>query len=106
MAKFSGKIGYVFSQVETVPGVWENQEIEKNYRGDEVLNQQRWEKSENLHDNLTLDNSISVIADKYAYENYGYMKYIILNGKKWKIQSLSIKRPRIILQIGELYNGG
>ena len=41
---FLEKIGYVFSQVETVPGVWENQEIEKNYRGDEVLNQQRWEK--------------------------------------------------------------
>lgn len=105
MAKFSGKIGYV-SQVETAPGVWEDQSVEKNYRGDDVLNQQRWEKSENIHDDLTLDNSISFIADEYAYANLGYIKYIIINGQKWKITSLSIKRPRIILQIGGLYNGG
>ena len=105
MAKFHGMIGYAF-QSETSPGVWEDQIIEKNYRGDVILNQQRWQQSEKVNDDLNLDNSISVVADAYAYSNSGYMRYIVVNGKKWKITSLAINRPRIILQIGGLYNGG
>lgn len=105
MAKFNGMIGYAF-QSETSPGVWEDQITEKNYRGDFILNQQRWQQSEKVNDDLNLDNSISVVADAYAYSNSGYMRYIVMNGKKWKITSLAINRPRIVLQIGGLYNGG
>ncbi len=105
MAKYSGVIGYAIHS-ETAPGVWEDQIVEKSYRGDVVLNQQRWQQTEGVNDNLNLDNSISVIADPYAYSNFGFMKYIVMNGKKWKITSLAINRPRIVLQIGGLYNGG
>ena len=105
MAKFKGAIGYV-SQVETAPGVWEDLATEKNYRGDVILNQQRWQPSEGVNDNLNLDNSISIIADAFAYTNFGYIKYIIWHGHRWKIQSLAVARPRIVLQIGGLYNGG
>ena len=105
MAKFYGAIGYV-SQIETVPGVWEDQKTEKNCRGDAPLNQQRWQSSEKTNDDITLDNSISIIADEYAYANFGYIKYIVWQGQKWKVQSIAINRPRIVLQIGGLYNGG
>lgn len=105
MAKFKGAIGYV-SQVETAPGVWEDQATEKNYRGDVILNQERWQPTEGANDNLNLDNSISIIADNYAYANLGYIKYIVWHRQKWKVQSLAINRPRIVLQIGGLYNGG
>ena len=105
MAKFKGAIGYV-SQVETAPGVWEDQVTEKNYRGDVILSQERWQPTEGFNDNLNLDNSISIIADIYAYANFGYIKYIVWHGQKWKVQSLAINRPRIVLQIGGLYNGG
>ena len=105
MAKFYGVIGYVI-QEETAPGVWEDRTIEKNYRGDVVINQQRWQGSERIFDDFNLDNSISIIADDFAYSNFGYIKYIVWHGSKWKIQSLSINRPRLILQIGGVYNGG
>ena len=104
MAKFYGVIGYAI-QKETAPGVWKDQIVEKNYRGDVILNQQRWQQNEGVNDNLTLDNSISIVADAFAYENFGYIKYIVWNGHKWKIQSLSVNRPRIVLQIGGPYNG-
>jgi len=104
MAKFHGSIGYA-TQIESAPGVWEDQITEKNYRGDVVLDQRRWQPSDKLNDDLNLDNSISIIADAYAYQNFGNIKYIIWNGSAWKIQSLSINRPRIILQIGGVYNG-
>ncbi len=105
MAKFSGMIGYAV-QSETAPGVWENQIIEKSYRGDIILSQQRWQKTEGANNDLSLDNSISVIADLYAYANFGFIKYVILHEQKWSVNSLAINRPRIVLQIGGLYNGG
>lgn len=104
MAKFYGVIGYAI-QKETAPGVWEDEIIEKNYRGDVGLNQFRWQNGDKINDDLNIDNSISIIADEYAYNTYGYMKYIIWHGQKWKIQSLAINRPRIVIQIGGLYNG-
>lgn len=104
MAKFSGLIGYALL-METAPGVWTDQIIERNYRGDVVLDQRRWQSSDKLNDDLNLDNSISIIADKYANQNIGNMKYIVWDGIVWNIQSLSINRPRIILQIGGIYNG-
>ena len=105
MGKFCGGIGYAI-QVENPPGsgIWKDQIVEKIYRGDVILNQQRLEKTEGVNDNVTLDNSISIVADSFAYENFGYIKYVIWNGRKWKIQSLAINRPRIILQIGGPYN--
>ena len=104
MAKFSGAIGYALQQ-ETAPGVWTDQVTEKNYRGDVILDQIRWQSTDKVNDNLNIDNSISIIADKYAYQNIGNMKYIIWDGIAWKIQSFRINRPRIILQIGGVYNG-
>lgn len=105
MAKFYGVIGYVV-QKESAPGVWEDVVAEKNYRGDIILNQQRWQGSDKVNDNFNLDNSISVISDEFAHKNIGAMKYIVWNGVKWNIQSISIKRPRIIIQLGGVYNAG
>ena len=105
MGKFCGVIGYAI-QGETAPGVWADQTVEKNYRGEVILNQQRGQTTEGVNDNLALDNSISIVADAFAYANFGYIKYVIWNGHKWKIQSLTVNKPRIVLQIGGLYNGG
>ena len=104
MAKFHGAIGYALLE-ESSPGVWIDTIVEKNYRGDIILDQRRFQSSENLNDNINIDNSISILADAYAYENLGFMKYIVWNKVAWKIQSFSINRPRIVLQIGGVYNG-
>lgn len=104
MAKYYGAIGYAI-QTESAPGVWTDEITEKNYRGDVLLNQQRWQGSDKVNDNFNIDNSISVIADEFAYKNIGFMKYIMWHDTAWKIQSISINRPRIVIQIGGVYNG-
>lgn len=104
MAKFSGAIGYAL-QVESAPGAWIDSVIEKNYRGDVILDQRRNQPSDQVNDNINIDNSISIMADAYAYENLGFMKYVVWNNVAWKIQSFSINRPRIVIQIGGIYNG-
>lgn len=104
MAKFYGAIGYALLE-ESVPGNWTDKVVEKNYRGDVILNQVRMQSGDKVNDDINIDNSISILADAYAYTNLGFMKYIIWNGVAWKIQSFTINRPRIVLQIGGIYNG-
>lgn len=103
MAKFHGVIGYAI-QTETAPGVWQDKITEKEYSGDVILNQQRWQKSENANDDFNVDNSISIIADPFAFKNLGCMKYVEWMGTKWKIQSISLNRPRVTIQIGGIYH--
>lgn len=104
MAKFYGVIGYALPK-EIRPGYWGDEIVERKYRGDIVLDQRRWQSADKVNDDLNIDNSISIVADQYAYDNSGVMKYIVWNNTPWKVQSFSINRPRIVIQIGGIYNG-
>ncbi len=104
MAKFCGKVGFE-TMVEGEGGVFRADPIEKIYRGDILNMLPKYESSDKLHDDLTLSNEISILADSFAYENFQYMRYVILLGVKWEITSAKIERPRILLRIGGVYNG-
>lgn len=105
MARFCGKIGFI-KTVEKQPGVWADDEpLEYTYYGDIVRNTRNIEPSSNVIDNLNITNSISIIADKFANENFQYMKYVIFNGVKWKVNSITIEYPRMNITIGGVYNG-
>lgn len=105
MAKFYGNIGFV-KTVETSPDIWETVETVKRYRGDLVRNQRRWEDNESINEDLTISNEISIVADKFAYENIDAMKWVEVMGAKWKVNSVTIDYPRITLTVGGVYNGG
>ena len=104
MAKFYGVIGYVETK-ETTPGVWSECITERNYSGDVIRNSRRYQSSENLNDNLTINNEISIVADPYAYQNFYAIRYINWMGVSWKITNIEVQRPRLILTIGGVYNG-
>ena len=104
MAKFYGTIGYV-NTVETEPGMWEEQEIERQYSGELVKNTRRLESSGGVNDNINISNEVSIVADPYAYENFHAMRYIKFMGAKWKINNIEVRYPRLILTIGGVYNG-
>lgn len=105
MAKFSGKIGYIKTE-KTAPGVWsDNVVIEKTYYGDVLKNVRRWESGQNVNDDLSIKNTISIVADSFAYENIGYMKYVYWMGNKWKIVDVEVEHPRLTLTLGGIYNG-
>ncbi len=104
MAKFYGVIGYAETS-ETAPGVWVEAITERNYSGDVVKISRRWQAGENLNDNLTVSNEISIVADPFAYQNFYAMRYIKWMGASWKIDKVEVQRPRLILTIGGVYNG-
>lgn len=103
MAKFYGEIGYA-KIVETEPGVWEERIVKRNYYGDIIRNTRSLQASDNVNDNINISNEISIVADPYANENFHSMRYVYFMGAKWKITSVEVKYPRLILSIGGLYN--
>lgn len=71
-----------------------------------MKNNRRWDQNGNgTNDNLVINNIISIVADSYANENMGAMKYVRWRGDLWTITNIEIQRPRLILTIGGLYNG-
>lgn len=104
MAKFFGTIGYAVTS-ETKPGVYEEQIIEREYFGDVNRNIRKLENSEHLNDNINVSNEISIVSDPFANENFYSMRYAEFMGTKWKITSVEVKYPRLILTLGGIYNG-
>ena len=109
MARFYGKIGFIYTE-ETDPiegpGVWEPITTERDYYGDVMRNTRRWDQNGgSANDNLVLNNTISIVADRFAEKHYGAMKYVRWMGERWIITNVEIQRPRLILTIGGLYNG-
>lgn len=103
MAKWYGKIGYA-ETVETEPGIWEEQITERPYYGDIVRNTRRLQTSNNVNDNVNVSNEISIVADPYANQNFHAMRYVEFMGAKWKIETVEVQYPRLVLSIGGVYN--
>lgn len=105
MAKYYGNIGYT-TTVETSPGVWEDQATERPYFGDvSSMTIRRQEVNDKVNADLNVHNVISIVADPYAYRNFGSIRYIWWQGVRWTINSVEVKSPRLILTIGGVYNG-
>lgn len=106
MARFYGKIGFR-TTVETEPGIWSEEIIPRPYYGDVLKNYIR-----NSFDEYTTtvktpicNNSISVVADAYANENFQNIVYVEFKGGKWLVSNVEDQRPRLILTLGGAYNG-
>src|SRR5689334_1333478 len=104
MAKFHGKIGYVTS-TEKAPGVWTDDVSEREYYGDVIRETKEWRSTDKVNDDLVVGNRISITADDFANQNFSAMRYVIWTGVYWKVSSVEIQRPRLILSLGGVYNG-
>lgn len=104
MARFYGEVGYG-TTVEKRPGVWVDDIVEYSYFGDVVRNTRRLENGQSVNDNLSVGNSISIVADAYAREHIFAMRYVKWQGALWKIQEVEVVRPRLLLRLGGVYNG-
>ncbi len=104
MAKWYGKVGFS-ETTETSPGVWEEEITERPYYGDIVRNHKRWESGENLNDNISLQNELSIVSDPYAVQNFHCIRYAEFMGTKWRVTAVDVQYPRLSLSLGGVYNG-
>jgi hypothetical protein len=104
MARFYGRIGYG-ETVENAPGVWEDVIVEYSYYGDVIRNARNLQEGENLNPDLSVQNSISIVADQYANEHFFAIRYVEWAGVLWTVSSVEVQSPRLLLRLGEVYNG-
>ena len=102
--KFYGTVAYE-QLVEETPGKWKKQIVEKTYRGDVVRLSRRLQQTDKVNDDIRINNEVRILADAFAYQNFQSICYIVWMGTKWKVESVTVDRPRLILQIGGVYNG-
>lgn len=104
MAKFYGSIGFA-DIVETTPGVWDEHITERYYYGDVIRNTRALQSGNQLNDNITVNNTISIVADPYANDHFHSMRYATWQNTKWKISSVEVQFPRLLLTLGGVWNG-
>ena len=104
MTRFFGRIGYGES-IETAPGVFQDHIVEYSYYGDVVRNTRNLRQGENLNPDLSVQNSISVVADAYANEHFFAIRYVEWAGVLWTVDNVEVQSPRLLLRLGEVYNG-
>jgi hypothetical protein len=104
MSKFYGKVGYG-TNTDNGNGVWDDVITERYLYGDVVKNTRRLITGQDVNSNLTTGNSISVLADAYALENFFAIRYVEWAGTLWTVIDVEEQRPRLLLRLGDVYNG-
>ena len=106
MARFYGVVGYGNTVENPVgSGIWEDQITEVSYYGDVVRNTRKLDEGENLNNDISVQNSISIVADQYAIEHFFLIKYVQWAGTLWTVTSVEVQSPRLLLRLGSVYNG-
>lgn len=102
--RFFGKVGYQI-ETEDTDSVWVKTMVAKSYFGDVIRNNTRRDTGDTINDQIDINNRISIVADPFAFENFQNMKYVEWLKQLWNIKSIELQPPRIILEVGGVYNG-
>ena len=79
--------------------------IGRDYYGDVVKNTRQYRSDDVVNGNVAVSNSISLVADDFAIEHFLDIKYVIWHCGYWIVTSVSVQYPRLVLDIGGVYNG-
>ena len=101
--RYYGKIGY-FDTVETKPGLFEQKLIFRTYKGDVLRNTKRNQLGSKVNDDITISNSISIVADPYARDHFFQIKCAEWQGALWEVTSVDVQFPRLVLELGGVYH--
>lgn len=104
MARTRAIVGYRES-VLLAPGSYGEKIVERPLRGTVEKLSQKMEMGEKVNNDLSINNTLSLVADAYAREHFAAIVYVAWMGSLWTVSSVKVERPRLILQMGGIYNG-
>ena len=105
MGKYSGKIVYGISEENSLkPGEWNVVETPVTYKGDILKNKALVRQGDKINDDRLLSTTVSIVADEFTYTNFMNIMYVEYMGSKWKVDSVEILPPRLLITLGGLYN--
>lgn len=102
MPKIFGVIG--FATLNNSNGVWSEDIYESSYYMDLIRNSRYLQTTNQVNDDISVSNEISIVADPYAKNNFHMIRYVEFMGTKWKVTSVNVQQPRLILTLGGVYN--
>jgi hypothetical protein len=105
--KYQGRIGFaVYKETDPInhPSVYEEIIQDRSVVGDVQRRSRRFQNGSYLHDNLSVTNVISILADPALIEKCYQIRYATFMGAKWKVEDITPEPPRLILTLGGLYN--
>lgn len=102
--KYYGNIGFAETK-ETSPGIYVEQITERIYYGDVLEYSRDLRYSDKINDNIDIGNRLSIVADDKAYNNMASIRYAVFMGNKWKVSSIKVQIPRLLLTLGDEWNG-
>lgn len=105
MARFHDKVGFLIPQDDQVTGKATDLAVEKPYYGRILEHTRRWESTDHVNDDLTVSNQIAITANDYAFQHASSIAYVFWMHGYWKVTSIRIKAPEIILTLGGVWNG-
>lgn len=106
MSKYYGEIGFATTAEDPIDsGIWKETIVKKNYSCDVLNSTKRIEIGDNVNPDLNVSNRISIVANQYAMQNFHSIRYAEYLGAKWRVSSVEVQAPRLILSLGGLYNG-
>lgn len=105
MAKFYGAIGFNLGAVETSPGVYEEEIVEHTFVGDVFRNTRQLSDNGKVNTDISVSNSISILADAYANNHFFAIRYVEWAGALWTVDDVEVQSPRLLLRLGGVYNG-
>ena len=104
MAKIYSVIGFG-GTVETRPGVREDVIRERKFFGDVLYPSRQFRESDKVNADAYTGTQLSFVIDDWAAENIFAIRFVEWHGEMWFVKSLSVERPRLILRLGDVYNG-
>ena len=105
MARFHDKVGFLICLDYQDTGIAENRAVERPYYGRIIEHTRRWEENDHINDDLNISNQIAITANDYAFKHASSIAYVHFMGGYWKVTSIRIKHPEIILSLGGVWNG-
>lgn len=102
--KYYGNIGFA-ETTEPTPGVFVERITERTYYGDVIDYGRNLQSSDKVNDNVRIGNQLSVVADDKAYHDMANIRYAVFMGIKWKVSNVKVLTPRLLLTLGDEWNG-
>lgn len=104
--RFSGTVGYGESVEDPEgSGKWVSKITKRTYYGDVIRNTRQMNPGDKVNSDISVGNSISIVADPFAVDNFLNIKYVEWAGVFWTVTDVEVRKPRLILSLGSVYNG-
>ena len=106
MARFHGIVGFIETG-ETAPDVWDAQKVTKRFYYGDILKRllSLSASPDSTNDSIRISNQLSLISDAYMRQHLDIMRFVVFNGTPWRVATIELDEKRVIVTLGEVYNG-